>query len=123
VARTAAAHGARILAYVRAVALDGDGALARDELTAPGDGAELRIRAGHVVNAAGVWAGTLAPAVRLRPSRGSHLIVPAQRLGRPTAAVNVPLEGSRSRFAFALPRPDGLLPIGITDLPVFGEIP
>ena len=97
--------------------------LARDELAAPGDGAELRIRARHVVNAAGVWAGTLAPAVRLRPSRGSHLIVPAERLGRPTAAINVALEGSRSRFAFALPRPDGLVLIGITDVPVFGEIP
>jgi len=123
VARTAAAHGARILTYVRALALDGDGALARDELAAPGDGAELRIRARHVVNAAGVWAGTLAPSVRLRPSRGSHLLVPAERLGNPTAAISVPLEGSRSRFAFALPRPDGLVLIGLTDVPVFGAIP
>lgn len=123
VARTAAAHGARILTYVRALRLDGDGAEARDELAAPGDGAQLRIRARHVVNATGVWAGTLAPSVRLRPSRGSHLLVPAARLGHPTAAVNVPLEGSRSRFAFAVPRPDGLVLIGITDVPVFGGIP
>ena len=133
VARTAAAHGARILTYVRALSLDGDGALARDEHPASGDpgrgtcagrtGAELRIRARHVVNATGVWAGTLSSAVRLRPSRGSHLLVPAARLGHPRAAVNVPLEGSSSRFVFAVPRPDGLVLIGLTDVPVLGDIP
>jgi glycerol-3-phosphate dehydrogenase len=119
VARTAAAHGARILTYIRALTLDGDGAQARDERT----GAELRIRARHVVNATGVWAGTLTDAVRLRPSRGSHLLVPAERLGHPRAAFNVALEGSRSRFVFALPRPDDLVLIGLTDVPVLGPVP
>jgi glycerol-3-phosphate dehydrogenase len=119
VARTAAAHGARILTYVRALELDGNGALARDELT----GTELRVRARHVVNAAGVWAGTLSGAVTLRPSRGSHLLVPAERLGHPRAAFNVALEGSHSRFVFALPRPDDLVLIGLTDVPVLGEVP
>lgn len=119
VARTAAAHGARILTYVRALSLDGDGARARDERT----GQALRIRARHVVNAAGVWSGALAPGVRLRPSRGSHLLVAAERLGSPRAAFNVPLEGSRSRFVFAVPRPDGLVLIGLTDVPVLGDVP
>jgi glycerol-3-phosphate dehydrogenase len=119
VARTAAAHGARILTYVRALSLDGDGALARDERT----GSELHIRARHVVNAAGVWAGTLSDAVHLRPSRGSHLLVAADRLGYPRAAFNVALEGSHSRFVFALPRPDGLVLIGLTDVPVLGPVP
>jgi glycerol-3-phosphate dehydrogenase len=130
VARTAAAHGARILTYVRALSLDGDGALVRDELPASGGtgsaggaGTELRIRARHVVNATGVWAGSLSDAVRLRPSRGSHLLLPAERLGHPRAAFNVPLEGSRSRFVFALPRPDGLVLVGLTDVPVLGPIP
>ena len=119
VARTAAAHGARILTYTRALALDGDGADVRDERS----GSELRIRARHVVNATGVWAGTLSPAVRLRPSRGSHLLLPAERLGDPRAAFNVALEGSRSRFVFALPRPDGLVLVGLTDVPVLGPVP
>jgi glycerol-3-phosphate dehydrogenase len=119
VARTAAAHGARILTYVQALSLDGDGARARDERT----GAELRIRARHVINATGVWAGTLSDAVRLRPSRGSHLLLPAERLGHPRAAFNVALEGSRSRFVFALPRPDGLVLVGLTDVPVLGPVP
>jgi glycerol-3-phosphate dehydrogenase len=119
VARTAAAHGARILTYVRALSLDGDGAVARDERT----GQDLRIRADHVVNAAGVWSGALAPGVKLRPSRGSHLLVEAERLGNPRAAFNVALEGSRSRFVFAVPRPDGLVLIGLTDVPVLGDVP
>jgi len=118
VARTAAGHGARILTYTAALRLDGDGATVRDERT----GEELRIRARHVVNATGVWAGELAPAVRLRPSRGSHLILDAARLGHPRAAFSVPLEGSRSRFVFALPRPDATVLAGITDVPVLDPI-
>lgn len=119
VARTAAAHGARIVTYARALALRGDGADVRDERT----GGELRIRARHVVNATGVWAGSLAGGIRLRPSRGSHLLLPAALLGRPRAALNVPLDGSRSRFVFAVPRHDGLVLVGITDVPVLGPIP
>lgn len=114
VARTAAAHGARIVTYAAALALDGDGATVRDERT----GQQLRIRARHVVNAAGVWAGELAGGIHLRPSRGSHLIVAAARLGYPRAAFSVALEGSRSRFVFALPRPDDTVLIGLTDVPV-----
>jgi glycerol-3-phosphate dehydrogenase len=113
-ARTAAAHGARVLTRVAVDRLDGDGADARDALT----GAALRIKARHVVNATGVWAGTLAPAVRLRPSRGSHVLVAAGRLGDPAAALNVPVPGHFGRFVFALPRPDGLVLCGLTDVEV-----
>ncbi|MEX2194801.1 MAG: glycerol-3-phosphate dehydrogenase/oxidase [Thermoleophilaceae bacterium] len=118
-ARTAAAHGARILTYVSALSLDAGGARARDELT----GAELAIAARHVVNATGVWAGGLAPGIELRPSRGSHVLVPAERLGDPRASVSVPLPGGGSRFVFALPRPDGLVLCGITDEPHDGPVP
>src|SRR3954447_5747829 len=89
-ARTAAAHGARILTYTSAQTLDGDGAEIRDERT----GARLRIRARHVVNATGVWAGVLQPSVALRPSRGAHLVLAAERLGTPRAAMSVPVPGS-----------------------------
>ncbi|MFW3169793.1 glycerol-3-phosphate dehydrogenase/oxidase [Geodermatophilus sp. CPCC 206100] len=117
-ARTAAANGARVLtgAAVRAV----DGA---DVHVETADGEALALRAGVVVNATGVWAQRLAPAVRLVPSRGSHLVVPGERLGSPSAALTVPLPGSRSRYVFALPQPGGLLYLGLTDEPVPGPVP
>lgn len=120
VARTAAAHGARILTYVEASALRADGASVRDALG--GEAGEIRAR--HVVNATGVWAGELTGgAVRLRPSKGSHVLVPAAAVGEPRAAINAPLPGESSRFVFAVPRADGLVMIGITDAPFDGPIP
>ena len=79
------------------------------------------MRARHTVVAAGVWTGALTGAVALRPSRGSHLLVPASRLGEPRAAVNVPVPGEHGRWVFALPRSDGLVAIGLTDVPAPGE--
>ena len=76
--RTAAAHGVRVLTGADVSAVDGA------EVHVDIDGSEaLTLRAGVVVNAAGVWAQRLAPSVRLVPSRGSHLVVPAERLGSP----------------------------------------
>jgi glycerol-3-phosphate dehydrogenase len=116
-ARTAAAYGAHVLtgADVRAV----DGGAVHVSV----DGSALTVRASVVVNAAGVWAQRLAPGIRLVPSRGSHLVVPASRLGMPTAALTVPLPGSRSRYVFALPQPGDLVYLGITDEPVPGPVP
>lgn len=114
VARTAAAHGARILTYTRVERLGADGATAVDERS----GAHLEITARHVVNAAGVWAGGLTGGVSLRPSKGAHLLVRSERLGEPRAGVSAPLPGSDgTRFVFAIPRPDGLVLIGLTDEP------
>jgi glycerol-3-phosphate dehydrogenase len=121
VARTAAAYGARILTYVAAERLRADGARVRD---AHGDGGAFDLRARQVINATGVWAGELAGgAVRLRPSKGSHVLVPASAVGEPRAAVNAPLPESSTRFVFAVPRADGLVMIGITDAPYDGPIP
>lgn len=114
VARTAAAHGARILTRVRVTGIQPGAVTATDERS----GAALTIRARHVILATGVWAGELTSAVRLRPSRGSHLLVPAERLGAPRAAVNLPVPGEPGRWVFALPRTDGLVAIGLTDVPV-----
>jgi glycerol-3-phosphate dehydrogenase len=117
VARTAAAHGARILTYVAAEQLGRDGATVRDTLT----DTCFELRARHVVNAAGVWAGTLADGIALQPSKGAHLLVRAQRLGDPRAAVNSPLGSDGRRFVFALPRPDDLVLVGLTDEPFEGD--
>ncbi len=113
-ARTAAGRGARILTHCEALSLDRSGAEVRDRLT----GATGRISARHVINAAGVWAGELAPGIALRPSRGSHLLVAVERLGNPRAQLNVPLPGHFGRVVFAIPRADGLALIGLTDEPV-----
>ncbi len=116
-ARTAAAHGARVLTGATVTGVDGG----RVHLTV--DGAATTVRARVVVNAAGVWSQRLAPDLRLVPSRGSHLLLPAAVLGRPTAALTVPLPGSRSRYVFALPQDPGLLHVGVTDEPVTGPVP
>ena len=116
VARTAAAHGARIVTYAPVTALREGGVDAEDALT----GERFGVRARHVIVAAGVWTSALAPEVRLRPSRGSHLLVPAARLGHPRAAVNAPVPGERSRWVLASPRSDGLVAIGLTDVPADG---
>ncbi|CAL9344142.1 glycerol-3-phosphate dehydrogenase/oxidase [Streptomyces sp. enrichment culture] len=118
-ARTAAAHGARILTRTRALEVTGDGALVRDETT----GQELRIRARAVVNAAGVWAGGLVPDVRLRPSRGTHLVLRSEALGQLSAGLHIPIPGETNRFVLVLPQGDGRLYVGLTDEPVDGDIP
>jgi glycerol-3-phosphate dehydrogenase len=110
-ARTAAAHGARIVTHCAAVEVSRDGARLRDELT----GVEVDARARCVVVAAGVWCGGLVDRVPLRPSKGAHLVVRAAALGRPQAAFNVMLPGSLNRFVFAAPRPDGTVLVGLTD--------
>jgi len=118
-ARTAASYGAAVLTYARAVRLDGGGAEVVDERT----GRSLRISATAVVNATGAWADTLAPATRLRPSKGVHLVLPATALGSPAAAMTVPVPGQRNRYVFALPHPDGLMYVGLTDDPLDGPLP
>ncbi|MFI9454655.1 FAD-dependent oxidoreductase [Amycolatopsis sp. NPDC052450] len=118
-ARTAAARGAKILTKVEALRLDAESVLARDRLT----GQEIEIHARQVINATGVWAGELAEAVRLRPSRGSHLILAsgAARIG--ATSVNVPVPGENNRFVFLLPQPDGRVFVGVTDEPIDGAVP
>ncbi len=119
VARTAAGHGARILTRCAVTAVERGRVHARDELT----GESMEIAARHVISATGVWAGELTTSVRLRPSKGAHVIVPAARLGHPRAALTVPAEGEGSKFVFALPLPDERIVIGITDDPFDGPIP
>jgi glycerol-3-phosphate dehydrogenase len=118
IARTAAAYGARILTGATVTAVDGS------DVHAIVDNSEaVTVRTRVVVNATGVWAQRLAPGIRLRPSRGSHLVVRGSRLGSPSAALTVPLPGSRSRYVFALPQADGLVYLGLTDEPVDGPVP
>jgi glycerol-3-phosphate dehydrogenase len=119
VARTAAARGARILTRVRALELTGSGARVRDELT----GEEGEIRARAVINASGVWAGGLVDGIRIRPSRGTHLILRAEHLGPLPAGLHIPVPGETNRFVLVLPQGDGRVYVGLTDEPAEGAIP
>ncbi|WP_169581620.1 MULTISPECIES: glycerol-3-phosphate dehydrogenase/oxidase [Microbacterium] len=119
IARTAAGYGASVLTRVEAVSATGDIAVLRDRLT----GTEFTVRARAVVNATGVWAGEIDPEVRLRPSRGTHLVVSADRLGGSDASLTVPVPGSSSRFVFTVPAPHGRAYIGLTDVPADGPLP
>ncbi|MGN2640899.1 glycerol-3-phosphate dehydrogenase/oxidase [Nocardia takedensis] len=118
-ARTAAAHGATVLTRVEAVEATGDGALLRDTRT----GETLSVRARAVVNATGVWADQVDPSIRLRPSRGTHLVFDAAAFGGLTAALTVPVPGSFGRFVFAFPAPHGRVYLGLTDEDAPGPIP
>ncbi len=118
-ARTAAGHGARLLTRARVTALHGDGAEIRDELT----GSTATIKARAVVNAAGVWAGALVPEVRLRPSRGTHVVLRGESLPGLRTALMAPVPGERNRFVFALPQADGQVYVGLTDEATDGTIP
>lgn len=118
-ARTAASHGARVLTGVAAETVGGDRVTARDATT----GAHAELRARTVVNASGVWAGTITDAVRLRPSRGSHLVLDGTATGLSGTALTVPVPGESNRFVLLLPQPGGHVYLGLTDEPMDGEIP
>ncbi|ABP55020.1 glycerol-3-phosphate dehydrogenase/oxidase [Salinispora tropica] len=117
--RAAAARSARILPRARVVELHGDGATVEDTRT----GETLHIAARAVINATGVWASSLTRHVRLRPSRGTHLVLPAALLGGLWAGLTIPVPGEFARYVLALPQTDGLAYVGLTDEPLVGPIP
>ena len=98
------------------------GARVRDRET----GAELDVRADNVVNATGVWADRLRPGELhdeaevpvIRPSRGTHLIVPGARLPVVAGAI-APAGGGRT--IFVLPWLGQTL-IGTTDNDYEGDL-
>jgi len=81
-----------------------EGCVARDELT----GTELEIRAGHVIDATGVWSGAAEgpfPASKgsaIQPSRGTHIVVRRDRIpSRYGMTLRIP-----HRVCFLVPWPD-----------------
>ena len=119
VARTAAQHGARILTYVAASEATGTSVRLTDQRS----GESFDVSARAVINAAGVWGGEIDLALRLRPSRGTHLVFDASAFGNPTAALTVPIPGELNRFVFAMPEQLGRVYLGLTDEDAPGPIP
>jgi glycerol-3-phosphate dehydrogenase len=117
VLREAQRHGATAANYVvaRSALHSGGkvvGALVRDAV----GGGEHEVRARLVVDATGAWAGALgvtAGAPKLRPLRGSHLVLPAWRLPLAQAvSLMHPIDG---RPVFAFPW-EGVTLVGTTDV-------
>ncbi|MCZ4080136.1 glycerol-3-phosphate dehydrogenase/oxidase [Rhodococcus sp. H36-A4] len=119
VARTAAQHGARILTKVAASEATGSSVRLTDQLT----GESFDLAARLVINATGVWASEVDTSIRLRPSRGTHLVFDAKSFGNPTAALTVPIPGETNRFVFAMPEQLGRVYVGLTDEEAPGPIP
>ena len=119
VARTAAAHGATILTRVGASSATGSSVRLTDELT--GESFDLAARA--VINATGVWASEVDASIKLRPSRGTHLVFDAATFGNLTAALTIPIPGETNRFVFAMPEQLGRVYLGLTDEEAPGPIP
>jgi glycerol-3-phosphate dehydrogenase len=79
-------------------------------------GATYQVRAGLVINATGAWADALGPsphAAKLRPLRGSHLLLPAWRL--PLAQAITLMHPADGRPVFAYPW-EGVTLVGTTDV-------
>jgi glycerol-3-phosphate dehydrogenase len=96
---------------------DAYGVRARDRES----GEEFEIRAANVVNATGVWADELnddAELPRIRPSRGTHILLRHEDLPLVGGAI-VPADGGRT--IFALPWLGRTL-VGTTDLDYEGEL-
>jgi len=123
-ARTAAGYGADVLTHAKADIAPGrdDGlksvTLTRTHATEgepewPAEG--IQVKAAGVINATGVWAGDIEDDVSVTPSRGTHLVVDAEKLGNPQGALTVAVPGSVNRFCFILPTQLGRCYIGLTD--------
>lgn len=111
IARTAASYGARVITHCAAEEVTGRGAVLVDQLS----GRRIDLDAGIVVNATGIWADQVASGIKLRPSRGTHLVLPQSAFGGLSAVLTVPVPGELRRVVMAIPAPDGRVYVGLTD--------
>jgi glycerol-3-phosphate dehydrogenase len=114
VLREALDHGAAAANYLGARELlrTSDGRVCGAMLA--GDDTEYEVRARVVVDATGAWSGPLHGAgPRLRPLRGSHLVLPAWRLPLARAVSLMHPHDGRPVFAFPW---EGATLVGTTDL-------
>ena len=118
--RTATQFGAATTNYTEVTGFEKrDGRLVAAQVRDLIDGRELTVRARHIVNAAGVFAGRVADLtgdeskVALEPSKGVHLVVACDRVGIGESGVVLP-ETDDGRILFVVPWEDRAI-IGTTD--------
>ena len=91
-----------------------EGVILRDDAS----GEEINVRCGVVLNATGAWAarlgGELPHGARIRPQRGSHLVLPPGRF--PVAAALFLMHPDDGRRVFIYPW-EGRTVVGTTDIP------
>jgi len=111
-ARTAAGYGAALATNVRmAGPLTHDGRVAGVQATDLLPGTDLEIKARHVVLATGAWTSAAAGQdLRVRPSKGVHIVVPRDRIRMDTGL----LTRTEKSVLFVIPWGDHWL-IGDTD--------
>jgi len=129
VVQAARRFGARAITYAEVTRLDKDeagrvcGALVHDRLS----GADVALRARHVVNATGVWVDRLqgleepGRAAVVQPSKGVHVVVPRDRLPLLEASILLPSKQGDGRSMFAIPWGQQTI-LGTTDTPYDGEL-
>ncbi|MCW2607795.1 MAG: glycerol-3-phosphate dehydrogenase/oxidase [Frankiales bacterium] len=129
VAQAARRFGALVVPYAEVTGLshdpDGrvDGAVVHDRL----GGDDVVLRARHVVNATGVWVDRLqgfdepGREAVVQPSKGVHVVVPAERLPLREASVLLPSRQGDGRSMFAIPWGRQTI-LGTTDTPYDGAL-
>jgi len=116
--RSAAQHGVSVLNYCRFRDASRDGAAWRCEVEDRQAGAAHTLRARAIVNATGPWAGGLPHSrVRLRLTKGVHLVVERARLPTPEAVVMTRGE----RILFIIPWGERVI-LGTTDTDYAGSL-
>jgi glycerol-3-phosphate dehydrogenase len=128
VVRTAAGYGARVLSSARVVGLlrEGSGPSAPvvgvrvADLT---DGTSFTVRARSVVAATGVWSddigamlGDSAPSLKVRASKGVHLVVPRAAIDAPEVGASGLIQRTPTSVLFVIPWGRHWI-IGTTDTP------
>ncbi|MDB5296899.1 MAG: glycerol-3-phosphate dehydrogenase [Phycisphaerales bacterium] len=116
--RSAAAAGATVLNYLSLTSAERRGDLWHCHLTDADGGRRLTVQARTVVNAAGAWATQLPSSrVRLRLTKGVHVVVEKHRL--PAAEAVVMTDGTR--ILFVIPWGDRTI-LGTTDTDYDGPL-
>jgi glycerol-3-phosphate dehydrogenase len=128
VVRTAAGYGARVLSSARVTGLlrDGDGPQAPvvgvrvADLT---DGSSFSVRARSVIAATGVWSddvgamlGVAAPSLRVRASKGVHLVVPRSAIDGSDVSPTGLILRTPTSVLFVIPWGEHWI-VGTTDTP------
>jgi glycerol-3-phosphate dehydrogenase len=125
VIKAAATHGALVANYAAAQGLSktdrGTSVQIEDGLT----GCSFELSARVVVNATGVWSDEVSrlsdasASMKLRPSKGIHVVLPSERFQNRTAVL-IPSLGER-RFLFVIPW-QGRTIVGTTDTDYTGDL-